>query len=159
MPLGEQGGWGWAGGEARRQGGARVVVGALHDMPGPDMAPRPRAVTPAETSPSPPQFVHLTLQLAHDRCLFPRTGFPPRSDASEPRARSASGTGVCPPSCSLEVCDYTSDTFHIRSHRIRSPLSFRVCVCVCVRDRRVVCLQRGSTWCIRSLAQRGHELG
>ena len=45
------------------------------DMPGPDMAPRPRAITPVEISPLPGQFVRLTLQLAHDRCLFPRTGF------------------------------------------------------------------------------------
>lgn len=70
------------------------------DMPGPDMAPRPRAVTPAETSPPPPQFVHLTLQLAHDRCLFPRTGFSP----SEPRAHTASGISVCPRCRSLYKC-------------------------------------------------------
>ena len=85
-------------------------------MPGPDMALRPRAVTPAETSPLPPQFVHLTLQLAHDRCLFLRTGFSPRSEASEPRAHTASGMDVCPRCCSLSKCVTTPVILFTSAH-------------------------------------------
>lgn len=62
---------------------ARVCCGVLMIMPGSDTAPRPRAVSPAEISPSPWQFVHLTLQLAHDRCLFPNIGSPPSKRSPE----------------------------------------------------------------------------
>lgn len=113
--------------------------GALHDMPGPDMAPRPRAVTPAETSPSPPQFVHLTLQLAHDRCLFPRTGFSPSQWCLWAQGTHGIWYGCLSTMLlAVKVCDYTIDTFHICSHCICSPLSMAlpclsyVCVVMCM---------------------------
>lgn len=108
--------------------------GALHDMPGPDMAPRPRAVTPAETSRSPPQFVHLTLQLAHDRCLFPRTGFFPLQWCLWAQGTHGIWYGCLSTKLlAVKECEYTSDTFHFRSHCIFRPLNMAsLCLNVCV---------------------------
>lgn len=74
---------------------------------------RPRAVKPAVTSPSPWQFVHITLQLACDRCLFPYTG-------------------VYPLLVFANVWKYTSDIIQICSHFICSPLSILELVCACL---------------------------
>lgn len=102
---------------------------ATHDMPRLDMAPRPRAVTPPEKSPSPRQFVHLTLQLAHDRCLFSCTSF-----LASQWCLWAQGThGIWYGYLSMMllpvyVWNYTSDTFHMYSNCICSLLSI-VLVC------------------------------
>lgn len=71
------------------------------------------AVNPAVTSPSPWQFVHITLQLACDRCLFPYTD-------------------VYPLLVFANVWKYTSDIIQICSHFICCPLSMLELVCACL---------------------------